>query len=70
MPGTLPLGFGDGWMSRNAADLCRIIAFTELTGAELMAAVQQVQTNRDLTVTVATVTRAMVLLAKEKGKVL
>jgi hypothetical protein len=63
---TLPKDFGKGWMSSNAADLCRIVtAFTDVSPDALVRMIHRIHPGT-CQVNVATVERALSILEAEK----
>jgi hypothetical protein len=55
-----PLTFGDGWMSGNASDLCKVaIAFGGFEPAEIVLAVHKLQRDKSAKANTATVEKAL-----------
>src|SRR5271166_2638804 len=58
-----PLTFGEGWMSGNAADLCKVaIAFGGFEPAEIVLAVHRLQRDKSAKANSATVEKALQMI--------
>jgi hypothetical protein len=58
-----PKTFGDGWLTANAADLCKIaIAFGGFEPGEIVLAVTRIQGKRDAKANTATVEKALQMI--------
>lgn len=58
-----PKNFGDGWLTRNAAELCKIaIAFGGFEPSEIVLTVTKIQGKRDAKANTATVEKALQII--------
>jgi hypothetical protein len=61
-----PLTFGDGWLSGNAADLCKVaIAFGGFEPGEIVLAVTKLQRDKGAKANTATVEKALQMIFEE-----
>ena len=61
-----PKNFGEGWLSNNAADLCKVaIAFGGFTPAEIVLTVHKLQRDKSAKANTATVERALQMIFEQ-----